>query len=178
MNSRSDYTHVSRLHLWLASLLVVLLAALMTSCMYSPFSPFANDMDRAMAAQPESPLIPGQNTPLAQHDWRIVEASRAGRPIQIAAIAPVLLSFEAKRGLLGVHALYCNAASAIIVASDAHHYRLVPAESTAKHCGTGQQQENDLHAAVLATTEYELRGNQLILSGQDVRIVAEIEPPS
>lgn len=128
--------------------------------------------------QPSSPLIPGKNTSLLENRWRLTQVVWQERQIDWEQIGPVFISFD-MQGLMGIWAVNCNAASFIIVAEDERHYQLVPAESTAIGCGElGDQQERNLHDAIGATTEYELQGNQLILSGKDVSVLAEIEPPS
>jgi hypothetical protein len=157
------------------------LAYLLAGC--RAYGPYVSEGERALALQPSSPLIPGQDTQLLRNKWRIVDVMRDGRPVQLAAIAPVILEFEAERGMLGVQETNCNTASYVIVASDERHFRLVPHTSTAVSCGEiGDQQANELHEALLATTQYALQDHQLILRSDgartgDVRIVGQVVQP-
>ncbi|MFN8439610.1 MAG: META domain-containing protein [Caldilineaceae bacterium] len=121
--------------------------------------------------QPESPLIPGQSTVLLENRWRIVEITHHNAPIAFNAIQPIYLTFISN-GTLAVRAINCNAGGYYIDAIDHRHYRLVPGSITAMGCGEiGNKQESALHEALMATTEFELQGEQLILRGGGVKIV-------
>ena len=75
-------------------------------------------------------------------------------------------------GTLSVRAINCNAGSYYIDEIDNQRYQLVPNSITAMGCGeTGDKQEAEVHEAIVATTEFELQGKQLILRGDDVQIV-------
>lgn len=161
----------------LAPLLLVLLAGLLTGCAAYPY---VSEGERALAQQPSSPLIPGQDTPLSRNEWRIVEVTKAGQPVQIAALSPLLLSFGEERGILQVRAMPCNAGSYVIAAQDEHNYRLYALDSTAQGCGEiGDRQAADFYPALVATTQLSIENNLLVMAGEDVRITAQIEqsPP-
>lgn len=158
---------------WWLKPLGLFLAVLLAAC--TPY-PYMSEADRVLATQPASPLIPGQETPLAANDWRVVTATQAGEPLQLAALSPIRLSFGAERGILLVREENCNTSSYVIAADDQRHYRLYPLVSTAVGCGAiGDRQAAGFHQALVATTEFALQDNLLILSGPDVEIVAQLE---
>lgn len=143
---------------WLSLLFVTLMAIACTV----PYTP---------PSQAESPLIPGTDTILSKNVWQLVEATYQGSVIEFAAIQPVYISFTV-RGELGRRAINCNSAGYYILAKNTHQYRLMRGVGTAIYCGDlGNQQENQLDKAILATTEYQIQGEQLFLTGDDVRIV-------
>jgi hypothetical protein len=159
----------------LTLLLLALATALLAGCATYPY---ASEGERALAMQPASPLIPGQDTLLARNDWRVVEVRQGGEPVQVAALAPVVLTFGAENGTLLVRQENCNTGHYVIAAEDEHRYRLYPLETTAMGCGEfGDRQAADLHRALAATTQFTVTDNLLVLAGDDARIVAQIEQP-
>lgn len=124
---------------------------------------------------PESPLIPGANTALVENRFRVVEIIRHGEPVTFDAIQPVFVTFGIQ-GELGLQTTNCNAWAYFIIAENERKYRLIPGAGTAQGCGEPiESQESWISEAITATTEYELKGSQLILRGDDVHIVLEID---
>lgn len=121
--------------------------------------------------QPESPLIPGNTTALLENRWRIVEITYHNTSIAFDEIQPIYLNFTAD-GMLSKSTTNCNVGSYYIMAENERRYHLIPGAGTAMGCGPiGDQQYADVSEAIVATTEFELRGEQLILRGDDVKIV-------
>lgn len=126
---------------------------------------------------PESPLIPGANTVLVENRFRVVEITRHGEPVAFDAIDPVFITFSV-RGELVKRTTDCNSGSYYIIAKNERQYHLIPGAGTAIGCGElGNSQYAQISEAIAATTEYELKGSQLILRGEDVHIVLEIDNP-
>jgi hypothetical protein len=148
---------------------------LLTACAAYPV---VSDGESALAAQPASPLIPGRDSPLARNDWRMVEVTQGGEPVQIAALSPVILTFGVEHGTLLVYQENCNTGHYVIAAEDQRRYRLYPLATTAMGCGEfGDRQSADLSQALMATRELTATDNQLVMAGDTVRIVAQIEQP-
>ena len=157
------------------ALLLSCTAILLTGCVAYPY---VSAGERALAMQPASPLIPGQDTPLARNDWRVVEVTQGGEPVQVAALAPVVLTFGVEHGTLLVRQENCNTGHYVVAAEDERRYRLYPLASTAMGCGEfGDRQAADLHRALAATTQLTVTDNLLLLAGEEARIVAQIEQP-
>jgi len=150
---------------WLATSLLA--CVLVTAACLSPAS--------TPVVMPESPLIPGANTVLVENRFRVVEITRHGEPVAFDAIDPVFVTFGIK-GELGVQTTTCNAWVYFIIAENERKYRLIPGAGTAEGCGEPiESQESEISEAIAATTEYELKGGQLILRGDDVHILLELD---
>ncbi|MBI3960097.1 MAG: META domain-containing protein [Chloroflexi bacterium] len=139
--------------------------------------PPAAQPTQATSTPPVSPLIPGSNRTLAENRWRLVEIQFHGEDVKFDSLAPVYFTFWGD-GHLGYRTTDCNATSFTIVTENERHYRLTPNISTAMSCSEIQySQSSGIHRAVMATTEYEMEGNQLVLFGDGVRITLEIDNP-
>jgi hypothetical protein len=150
---------------WLGAFLTISL--LLAACMPGP----------APIVMPESPLIPGTNTALVENRFRVVEITRHGKPVAFDAVQPVFIVFSV-RGELGVRTTDCNSGGYYIMAENEYQYHLIPGVTTAEDCGElGNSQYSLISEAIGATTEYELRGSQLLLRGDDVHIVLEVDNP-
>jgi heat shock protein HslJ len=120
------------------------------------------------------PLIPGTNTVLAENRWRLVEANDHGEMIALDAVSPIYFTFDVA-GLLNIFA-DCLAATYKIAAPSDRRYELTQSMFAATDCGeTVNKQFNRVHNALNATTEYTIQDNQLFLTGDNVRIVLEID---
>jgi hypothetical protein len=129
----------------------------------------------AVVFQPESPLIPGSNTVLAEHRWRVVEIIYAGQIVVFDAIQPIYITFD-NPGYLTKYTTNCNSGGYHLIAESINRYRLIPGSGTAKDCGEiGNQQYDLVSEAIGATTDLELQGDQLFLTGPEARIVLEID---
>ncbi|HHW85588.1 MAG TPA: META domain-containing protein [Chloroflexi bacterium] len=145
----------------------MVISLLVAACMPGP----------APIVMPESPLIPGTNTALVENRFRVVEIIRHGEPVVFDAIQPVFITFD-KRGELSKQTTNCNSDVYAIVAESERRYRLIPGAGTAKGCGElAEAQYSKISEAIGATTEYELKGSQLLLRGEDVHIVLEVDNP-
>ena len=124
------------------------------------------------------PLIPGTNTQLSDNQWRITEVTYQGEAVDFAAIHPVYLTFD-PAGEIVQTVINCNTIKHIInVTNDGNdgRYHLVPGHRTVKDCSEViNQQEARLTAAIGATTGLMVGAHQLLLTGEDVRIVLEID---
>lgn len=153
---------------------ILLFAAVMitTACVPAFFPPTPKPF-----VQPESPLIPGKNLTLAENRWRVIEIMQDEQQVAFDVIQPIYITFSTN-GFLGVRAMNCNSGGYSIIAESEQSYRLVPGNSTAKGCGEiGDKQEADIHTAIAATVKYELKNKQLILTGEGVQVVLEIDNP-
>jgi hypothetical protein len=129
----------------------------------------------APIVMPESPLIPGTNTALVENRFRVVEIIWHGELVAFDAIHPVYITFD-ERGELSKQTKNCNSGVYAIVAESERQYRLIPGAGTAKGCGElAEAQYDRISEAIGATTEYELRGSQLLLHGDGVYIVLEVD---
>jgi len=126
---------------------------------------------------PVSPLIPGSNRVLAENRWRLVEIQFHGESVEFGSLQPVYFTFGGN-GSLGFKTTGCNATGFTIEAENERRYRLTSGVMTARSCSEIQEsQETHISQAVMATTEYEMQGNQLFLFEDDVRITLEIDNP-
>lgn len=129
----------------------------------------------APRVMPESPLIPGTNVALVQNRWRVVEIIYQAENVAFDVIQPIYVSFTIDGQLLK-RATHCNAVGYYIVAHSEQRYQLVQGAGTARGCGAiGEKQDVTVGKALRATTKYEMHGTQLFLTGDDVRIVLEID---
>lgn len=153
---------------------ISLLAAVvvMTACA-SPFLP----PTPTPFSQPESPLIPGKNVALAENRWRLLEIIYSGTNVAFDTIQPIYITFSL-RGQLAFSTTDCNGAGFTIIAESEYQYRLIPGTVTAMGCGkVGDKQFSDVNRAIAITTEFELKDTQLILIGEGVQVVLEIDNP-
>lgn len=119
----------------------------------------------------------GKNLTLAENRWRVIEIMQDEQQVAFDVIQPIYITFSTN-GFLGVRAMNCNSGGYSIIAESEQSYRLVPGNSTAKGCGgIGDKQEADIHTAIAATVKYELKNKQLILTGEGVQVVLEIDNP-
>ena len=151
----------------------LLLAFLLAAACVQPAVPST----QATSTPPVSPLIPGSNRVMAENLWRLVEIQFHGENVEFDALAPVYFTFWGD-GHLGYRTTDCNATSFTIVSETECRYRLMPNTSTAVSCSEIQySQSSGIHRALMATTEYEMQGNQLFLFGDGVRITLEMDNP-
>jgi len=114
---------------------------------------------------------------MAENRWRLVEIQFRGESVKFDSLAPVYFFFRGD-GSLGYHTTDCNAGGFTIIAENEHRYRLTPGVMTAMSCSEIQySQYSGIRRSVMATTEYEMQGNQLFLFGDGVRITLEIDNP-
>lgn len=147
-----------------------LLAALwlLTACFLPPALP-------TQLPQPTSPLIPGQNSLLADKRWQVVAITQQQAAVTFDAVGPIYIIFH-KNGQLEFNAPACSSGGYQIMAESERRYRLVGAGATARDCGERKNKQlNAVLQAISATTAYELQDKRLFLTGPDVRIVLEID---
>lgn len=122
-----------------------------------------------LKTQPNAALV----EPLWRNRWQIQEIVRDGQEVAFDALDPVTVTFHVD-GTFLVHA--CNAFGWHMVPVDKQRYLLIGGDSTAMGCGeVGDAQEYQIATAVEATRAYELQDDQLVLFGEDVRIVLAVE---
>jgi len=128
-------------------------------------------------SQSESPLIPGETPFLVENRWRMVEVKDRGEIVDFATIAPIYIAFS-NEGNVTLKSTHCNSGSFTIIAQSERHYYLTESVTTVMGCPEVQtMQYGRVFKALVATTEFELTGDQLILSGDETRIVLEVDNP-
>lgn len=138
---------------------IVLVAFLASACSAPPPS------------QPPSPLPPAISGELSDTVWQLETATYQGEPVEFDALAPIQLHFE-QSGYLGVRSPHCPGGGWQIHFGDEHQYQLTGGMWAASDCGELRNtQFSDVGKALAATNTYELDGDQLILSGEDARLV-------
>jgi len=134
-----------------------------------------DDVRIVLALDQPFPLIPGVNPTLLLNQWRLVEVTQSDKPVAFTDLQPVLLAFHIT-GVLGIYPTDCIDGAYRINAESERRYRLTRVEFTDEKCrNNGEAQFEQVTAALETTTEYALQDNQLILTGEDVRIVLEID---
>lgn len=127
------------------------------------------------SADLQTPLILGSNVRLAGHRWRVIEVIFQGEAVEFDAIQPAYVTFEVF-GDLVLNTMNCNAGGFHIVAESETRYWLISGATTAQDCGeVGNWQYGRLSQAIGSTTGYEMQDEQVVLTGEDVRIVLEID---
>ncbi len=72
----------------------------------------------------------------------------------------------------------CNSVGYTILFENKHKYKLIASAIPGKSCGEIiDKQFADVHQAIRSTTEYEIKDAQLILIGEGVQVVLEIDNP-
>lgn len=151
---------------------MILIAVIITACV-----PAFRPLPPTPFSQPESPLIPGKNVALAENRWRLLEIIYSGTNVAFDTIQPIYITFSL-RGQLAFSTTDCNGAGFTIIAESEYQYRLIPGTVTAMGCGkVGDKQFSDVNRAIGITTEYEIKDAQLILIGEGVQVVLEIDNP-
>lgn len=152
---------------------ILLLAAvmIMTTCA-SPFLP----PTPTPFFQPESPLISGMDAILTENRWRLLGITNDGEILAFDLIQPVYLTFSINNTLLFTST--CNSVGYTILFENKHKYKLIASAIPGKSCGEIiDKQFADVHQAIRSTTEYEIKDAQLILIGEGVQVVLEIDNP-
>ncbi len=123
--------------------------------------------------QPPSPLIPGKTPGLAGARWQVREIIYQDQVIAFDAIQPIRMEMGVE-GYLQVRLTGCNTITFQIAAESERRYQLVHSISTQMLCPEpANSQSVDVFNALLATTELERVGTQLLLTGVSTRIVLE-----
>lgn len=117
----------------------------------------------------ESQLLPTANPTLTETQWRLVEVTYHDQRVAVDDLEPVQVDFH----LAGVNIIVnqCYLASYRIIDERELHYQLVQEEAAYVTCPVTDTRYSVIVDAVADTTAYELQGNQLFLTGDDVRIV-------
>jgi hypothetical protein len=157
--------------------LVLLLAVVMavaTACSLQEVTPL---VQQALI----SPLAPQVDPALTQTRWQLAEGSYQGEPLQLDAIWPLYVLFEEFEG--AVFAIVRSDRCEGVVAgfeldlSDQKRYRVVRGDMTLVPCGEpADTQLSTVHDAIRATTSYTIQGGQLILTGEETRLVFDAIP--
>ncbi len=156
------HTKISR-QIWLLVLLVLSVSA----C--HPLVPSA----QLPIAQPTSPLIPGKTLGLVNARWQVREIIYQDQVIVFDAIQPIRVEMGVE-GYLQVRMTGCNTITFRMAAESDRHYQLVDGVVTLMECPEpANSQTGDVFNAFVATTELELVGTQLRLTGVSTRIVLE-----
>jgi hypothetical protein len=125
-----------------------------------------------LKTQPNAALV----EPLWRNRWQMQEIVRDGQEVAFDALGAVWVTFNVD-GILLVKAEHGNATGWHMVPVDNQRYLLVGAGGTAMGYDPQEPQMTD---AVEATRAYEFQDDQLVLFGEDVRIVlavGEVYPP-
>jgi len=154
-------------HVKTSILFLLLLVLTAAAC-----QPFASSIHLPIA-QPTSPLIPGETLGLADARWQVREIIYQDQVISFAAIQPIRVEMGVS-GYLQVSMTGCNTITFRIAAESERHYQLVDGMGTQMLCPEpANSQSIEVFNALLATTELELVGTQLRLTGVSTRIVLE-----
>ena len=150
-----------------------MLAVIGTACT-QPMD-FFSSVELPSLSQPESPLLPEELLLLAKNPWRVVTIVYQNETVAFDAIQPIYVK-------MGPHDLSaetgCNHLSFGITVEDKQQYRLGEGNTTLVLCPELQaKQYNDFFTALSITTKFELQGDQLILMGDESRIVLEATHP-
>ncbi len=126
--------------------------------------------------QPESPLILGETPLLTENRWRMVAAEADGAPLDRQSIGALFLAFS-NSGSLAVESTRCNDGGFTVVRSkDKRHFTLTNGHTTLMDCGaSSNRQWSGVLTAVSQTTTATLAGEQLLLTGDNTRIVLKID---
>ncbi|MCE7979773.1 MAG: hypothetical protein DYG89_01160 [Caldilinea sp. CFX5] len=124
--------------------------------------------------QSPSPLSPDFELLLTGKRWLIDEVTFRNEPTQLDILQPFELWFD-QAGTLNFSSATCAGGAFLIFFENEHRYRLTKGEVAPQDCG---ELRNKQFARVLdalkITTQYEIQDNQLLLAGDDVRIVLSI----
>lgn len=134
-----------------------------------------NDVRLVFTYDQQFPPIPSATPPLFLNRWRWVEVTDQGKSVPFDNIKPVFTAFDVG-GSLRVNPTDCIDTVYLLIADSDRRYQLVRGVSTDENCrGDGKAQFERLLQALEATSEFTLHDNQLVLSGEDVQIVLEID---
>ena len=144
-------------------LLLMLVAMMATACIMP-----------SAVTQTFSPLNPGITSRLVGKRWEMVEVTFRNESIPIDEIKPVEIWFD-QAGTMNFNSAKCTAGAYLIFFADERHYQLARGDVSAVGCKELPDRQMARMLEVLkATTAYEIRENQLFLTGADVRILLEI----
>jgi hypothetical protein len=121
------------------------------------------------------PPIPGAHPVLLLHRWQWVSVTHRGERVAFDALQP-LSSLFSIGGTIDVDPdlIFCAYALYQIVAEGEFLFHLVESSTTFEDCGEpGNTQFAQVTAALEATTSFHVQDRQLILTGEEVRIVLE-----
>lgn len=122
-----------------------------------------------------SPLPPSTTSLLSGNRWEVVEITVQGEPLQFDALKPLYFWFE-PAGALNYSSPHCAGGGFLIFFENERRYKLGRGEVAAVDCGEPRQKQmGDVVDALRATTMYEPRDDQLLLTGENVRIVSKID---
>lgn len=154
-------------------LILVVVGVMTIACSLSEVALLLEDSDATPVPLPDTFI--GENVALVENTWRLVQITHRGEVIEFEAIAPITFSFG-REGYFGFRTTDCNAVGYEVVTKSEQRYRLIPRSSTAIYCGElGQSQIERVSEAVEATNAYKIQGNQLLLTGNNVQLLLEID---
>lgn len=122
------------------------------------------------------PPFPSAERTVILNSWRWVEATDRGREVIVSALPPISVIFESS-GRIVVQAGDCLVGYYLIAEQEGGGFIISEHQLTlGERCGEcGTAQAVWAMSALEAATDYTLEDNRLLLSGEDVRIVLEIE---
>ncbi len=157
----------------LLGLIVVILYG--TGCMMAVNK---SDAQLPVVFQPESPLASYDFGALIQNQWRVIAITANGVTRTLPALEPILITVD-PFGSFGVSVGNGKGIAYQTINAGYGHYQLAPVPFIPVDCGEPWNTEYaQLKEIVSATTAYEIRGTELVLSGNDVqiRLVADSSP--
>ncbi|MCA9898320.1 MAG: hypothetical protein H6654_17165 [Ardenticatenaceae bacterium] len=115
---------------------------------------------------------------LSDHLWVLSAVIYRGEDMDVDALYPTYFRFDVERGYLLV-TIPCEGTDTHtrgdglgIVFQDKQRYTLTPYETITPWCGDMIEEQAE-HLKVLTTSQYEIQGEKLILSGGNVQIILE-----
>lgn len=128
--------------------------------------------------QAESPLPPTELTLLTKHPWRVVTIIHQNEPVAFDAIRPIYLEIT-EDGHLHFKTAQCNIATFTMAIKSDEYYRLAGGDTSYECSQITDSQFSALSSAVfqavLRTNTLKLNGTQLLLTGDNTRVVLEVD---
>lgn len=161
----------------LAHILLSLTILFLSACTPTPLPVKPSTTAATDSASSDIPLIPEEG--FAR--WRLVELMQDEQSLAFDLVAPAYLVFD-EYSILGISTFECGWSGYYVTLVSTNSYSLEKAESTLAQCGADhevekREQNSRLEKIIVATTNYEINGNQLILSGESVYAVLELDQP-
>ena len=123
--------------------------------------------------QPESPLVPEEFLRLTKNPWRVVTIIHQNETVPFDAIQPIYVGISPDS--LSAETTNCNRLGFMLNSTGNQQYQLLDGASTLMLCPEIQTKQYNVRLAVSETNTLKRNGTQLLLTGDDVRVVLEVE---